>query len=132
MTHYIEQMWLVQCNVLEQMWLVLCNVLEQMWLVWKDRFTEIIDRHAPIKTRKIGKKRTPWITKEILLKKRQKNLLKKKACKSKSESDWQVFKSARNSYNKLIKAAIQQHYTTEIHNNQGNSKHIWRVINNLV
>ena len=65
-------------------------------------------------------------------KKRQKNLLKKKACKSKSESDWQVFKSARNSYNKLIKAAIQQHYTTEIHNNQGNSKHIWRAINNLV
>ena len=44
-----------------------------MWLVWKDRFTEIIDRHAPIKTRKIGKKRTSWITKEILLKKRQKN-----------------------------------------------------------
>ena len=40
--------------------------------------------------------------------------------------------SARNSYNKLIKAAIQQHYTTEIHNNQGNSKHIWKVINNLV
>ena len=104
----------------------------QMWLVWKDRFTEIIDRHAPIKTRKIGKKRTPWVTKEILLKKRQKNLLKKKACKSKSESDWQVFKSARNSYNKLIKATIQQHYTTEIHNNQGNSKHIWRAINNLV
>ena len=32
----------------------------------------------------------------------------------------------------MIKAAIQQHYTTEIHNNQGNSKHIWRVINNLV
>ena len=55
----------------------------QMWLVWKDKFTEIIDRHALIKTRKIGKKRTPWITKEILLKKRQKNLLKKKACKLK-------------------------------------------------
>ena len=32
----------------------------------------------------------------------------------------------------MIKAAIQQHYTTEIHNNQVNSKHIWRVINNLV
>ena len=39
--------------------------------------------------------------------------------------------SIGNSYNKLIRAAIQQHYTTEIHNNQGNSKHIWKVINNL-
>ena len=27
----------------------------QMWLVWKDSFTEIIDRLAPIKTHKIGK-----------------------------------------------------------------------------
>ena len=49
----------------------------QMWLVWKDKFTKIIDRHAPLKTRKIGKNRTPWMTNEILLNKRRKNLLKK-------------------------------------------------------
>ena len=47
-----------------------------MWLVWKDKFTKIIDKHAPLKTRKIGKNRTPWMTNEILLNKRHKNLLK--------------------------------------------------------
>ena len=41
-----------------------------MWLVWKDKFTKTIDRHAPLKTRKIGKNRTPWMTNEILLNKR--------------------------------------------------------------
>jgi hypothetical protein len=63
----------------------------QMWYVWKSKFTEIIDKHAPLKTRKIGKKCTPWITKQILFSKRHKNLLKKKASKSKTESDWQDF-----------------------------------------
>ena len=31
----------------------------RMWYIWKNKFSAIIDKHAPIKTRKIGKKRTP-------------------------------------------------------------------------
>ncbi len=104
----------------------------QMWYVWKNKFTEIIDKHAPLKTRKIGKKCTPWITKQILFSKRQKNLLKKKASISKTERDWQDFKIARNSYNKLVKASISQYYTGEISKNKGNAKNTWKTINNLI
>ena len=103
-----------------------------MWLAWKDKFTKIIDRHAPLKTCKIGKNRSPWMTNEILLKKRRKNLLKKRACKSKSLSDWQLFKSAKNSYNKLIKTSIQEYYTEEIYKNQGNIKLTWKTIYELI
>ena len=45
--------------------------------MWKSKFTELIDIHAPFKTRKVGKKVQPWITKEILDSKRNKNFLKK-------------------------------------------------------
>ena len=71
-----------------------------MWYIWKNKFSAIIDKHAPLKTRKIGKKRTPWITRQVLLSKRNKNLLKKKALKSKDENDWLTFKSAINSHKK--------------------------------
>ena len=101
-----------------------------MWYIWKNKFTEIIDKHAPLKTRKIGKKRTPWITKQVLHSKRNKNLLKKKALKSKNENDWQIFKSAINSYNKLIKSSIRHHYSVEIRDNQGNTKNMWFSNNN--
>ena len=104
----------------------------RMWYIWKNKFSAIIDKHAPLKTRKIGKKRTPWITKQLLLSKRNKNLLKKKALKSKDENDWLTFKSARNSHNKLIKSSIRHHYDVEIRNNQGNTKHMWKSINNLI
>ena len=79
----------------------------RMWFIWNDK-------HAPLKNRKIGKKRTPWITKQLLLSKRNKNLLNKKALKSKDENDWLTFKSARNSHNILIKSSIRHHYDVEI------------------
>ena len=104
----------------------------RMWYVWKNKFTKIIETHAPLKTRKIGTKRTPWITKQVLLSKRNKNLLKRKALKTKNENDWQIFKSARNSHNRLIRSSIHHHYCTEIRNNHGNTKHMWKTINNLI
>ena len=103
----------------------------RMWYAWKNKFTKIIETHAPPKTRKVGTKRAPWITKQVLLRRRNKNLLKKKALKSKNENDWHIFNSARNSHNRLFKSSIHHHYCTEIRNNQGNILNTWKL-NNLI
>ena len=42
----------------------------EMWLVWKENFTKICDKHAPIKRRKIRNKSNPWITEQLLHEKR--------------------------------------------------------------
>jgi ankyrin repeat protein len=42
------------------------------------------------------------------------------------------FKSAINSYNELIKSSIRHHYSVEIRDNQGNTKNMWKTINNLI
>ncbi len=72
------------------------------------------------------------VYKQILFSKRQNNLLKKKASISKTKGDWQDFKIARNSYNKLVKASISQYYTGEISKNKGNAKNTWKTINDLI
>ncbi len=41
----------------------------EMWLVWKENFTKICDKHAPIKRRKIRNKSNPWITEQLYVKK---------------------------------------------------------------
>ena len=109
-----------------------CTDPNQMWYMWKSKFTELIDVHAPLKTRKVGKKVQPWITKEILDSKRNKNFLKKKASKTRSPRDWQNFKFARNSHNKLVKSTIQQYYCSEIKNNHGDMKGTWKIINKII
>ena len=55
-----------------------CTDPNQMWSMWKSKFTELTDVHASLKTRKVGKKVQPWITKEIPDSKKNKNFLKKK------------------------------------------------------
>ena len=95
-----------------------------MWYTWKSKFTELTDAHAPLKTRKVGKKVQPWITKEILDSKRNKNFLKKKASKTMNPRDWQNFK--------LVKSTIRQYYCSEIQKNHGDMKGTWKTINKII
>jgi hypothetical protein len=74
-----------------------------MWLVWKENFSKICDKHAPIKRRKIRNKSNPWITEQLLHEKRHKNYLKQKACKTGNLNDWGRF-------------------SNDIQNNKGNLK----------
>ena len=93
---------------------------------------EIIDRHAPLKKRRLGKAKTPWINKNLLTGKWQKNILKRKACKTNTPNDWKSYKVVKNQYNRLIKNTIKSYYTEEIKNNKGNLKHTWKTINQLI
>ena len=36
-----------------------------MWDAWKTLFMEIIDKHAPLKTKRISEKHSPWITYDL-------------------------------------------------------------------
>ena len=45
---------------------------------------------------------------------RQKASLKKKAALSRLEADWTIYKSAKNSYNRLVKRTIRQYYQDKL------------------
>ena len=64
-----------------------------------------VDKHAPLKLKRIRKKRSPWITKELLCKIRKRDFLKKKAISSNNSTTWDQFKRARNQANNAIKLA---------------------------
>ena len=67
----------------------------------------ICDKHAPIKRRKIQNKSNPCIAKQLLLEKKHKNYLKKKACKSGNLNNWVNYKHTRNNYNKVLFSHIE-------------------------
>lgn len=108
------------------------NDPNRSWLMWKHKFLEIVNKHAPLKKRKIKKKRTPWITSDLIAMKRQKNFLKRKAINSKCPNDWTAYKITRNNYNRLIKGTIGSYYQKKLDDNQGNIKRTWDTINQLI
>ena len=64
----------------------------------------------------------PWLTHELINNKRQKEHLKQKATLSKSEDNWSAYKSLKNSYNRLIKSTIRQHYHDKLQSNSDDLK----------
>ena len=73
--------------------------------LWKNQFVQCVDKHAPLKTKRVGAKRSPWINNELVSLMRKRDYLKKKATKDKSSEAWDQFKQARNQTNNAIREA---------------------------
>ena len=49
----------------------------KMWDAWRNLMMSAIDKHAPLKKKRVGKKKSPWITCDLLHKMRIRDSLKK-------------------------------------------------------
>ena len=50
------------------------NNPNEMWDVWKHLLACVIDKHAPLRTKRVKNKRSPWITNELLREMRTRKL----------------------------------------------------------
>ena len=59
-----------------------------MWREWKEMFLSFFDKHAPLKSKRVCKKRWLWITGDLLCKTRRRDFLKKRAISSRDPTTW--------------------------------------------
>ena len=93
-------------------------------------FLEIADARAHIRTRRVRNKKSPWITTELRELITGRNRLKTQAILTKQPSIWDKYRKERNRINE-IKMAKANYYKSEVEQNVGNPKEIWRTINEL-
>ena len=55
------------------------NNPNETWDFWKHLTASVIDKHAPLRTKSVKNKRSPWITNELLREIHKRDFLKKKA-----------------------------------------------------
>ena len=103
----------------------------QMWHAWKTIFYNVVDRHAPLRTKRVRGSKAPWITTELKQLMHQRDVLKIKAIQSKNPQDWSAFKKARNTVNNDIRRAKENHYKTALCENEKNLKRTWSIINEI-
>ena len=60
------------------------------------------------------------------------DILKLKASRSNDANDWLAFKLCRNSVNTEIKQLKESYYKNALHENKGDSRQTWRIINELM
>ena len=103
----------------------------QIWHAWKKIFNNVVDRHAPLRTKRGRGSKAPWITAELKELMDQRDVLKIKAIQSKNPKDWSAFKKARNTVNNDIKRAKEEHYKTAFCENEKNLKRTSSIINEI-
>ena len=103
-----------------------------MWEAWKTLFMEIVDKHAPLKTKRISKKHSPWITYGLMRKINNRNCLKKKAI---IENNTRLVGNNTSKRGmKLTMLSNQPNVSFFLHNlelNKKNSSKTWKLINEL-
>ena len=83
-----------------------------MWDKWLNLLTSVIDKHAPIKKKRLGRRKSPWITAELIHKIRLRDNLKKRFDMTRNDELWGQYKKARNDCNNSIRWAKRHYFTT--------------------
>ena len=96
-------------------------------------FTELLStviRHNTRLTKIKQNKKKPWITAGLINSTKIRDNLYKKWKKDKNNEILSTqFKNYRNLLNNLIKETKNKYYSNEIHKSKGDTKHLWKVIN---
>ena len=107
------------------------NNPNEMWNSWKHLLMSVIDKHAPLKAKRIRNNRSPWITNELVGEIHIRDFLKKKATSTNDPLIWKEFKDARNRVNNSIMKAKRKYFSEKLDASKYDTSKTWRLINEL-
>ena len=87
----------------------------------------IYDRCAPIVTRRVTRKKSPWINQEIVSLTKRKNKLRRKFWKYRHENDWTEYKVLRNNLNSIIWKSKKEFFRERLSKCE-DSKEFWKCL----
>lgn len=70
--------------------------IDSMWSSFRSMIMSVVDKHMPIKERRIRSDSEKWINDDILSEMRQRDILHRRALKPRDSSDWVLYKAATN------------------------------------
>ena len=103
-----------------------------IYSIFENTFTQILDKHAPKKTKLIRANDKSFITKKLRKEFMTRTRLKNKAWKSKSVVDFENYKTQRNKCVKLLKLAKKEYYMNLDTKTIDNGKKFWSTFKPLL
>ena len=91
----------------------------------------VIDKHAPLRTKRIRKKKSPWITSELIRKIHKRDFLKRKLVSTNDHVSWEQYKTAWNDVNNPIRQEKRKYFATNLAANKNDPRKNWKLINDL-
>ena len=99
--------------------------------MWNTLFTDVANRHAPIKKTRIKGSKTPWMTPELSNAMRDRDFHHRKAIRANSTYHWDMFKKIKNIVNRQVRKCKAEYYSHLINKNKGNPSLLWKTFNEI-
>lgn len=88
--------------------------LEKAWSFFKNSFSLIMNKHAPLKTFRIKNRYSPCFSNDLTELIHHKNALWRKARSTQSPVDWLAFRQCRNKTTQAIRNAKSSHFKEKL------------------
>ena len=106
--------------------------INEVVIKWTKLIALIIEKHAPLRERRVSDKFTPWLTSDIKCMFRTRDKLKAAAIKAKSTILMEAYKRIRNKANALNTRLKKKYFSAKIQSCDRNLKEAWATINKLI
>ena len=80
--------------------------------IWKTFFLQVLDKHAPMRVKRLRKRgNAPWVNSEVKQKLFKRDAFKNKAIKTNQEVDWKLYRCSRNVADAAMRSAKNNYYS---------------------
>ena len=104
----------------------------EMWLLWKNLYTDILNKHAPIINIRLKGSTLSYMTNDLKSMIRQRDYLKAKAVKTGSNYLYQTFRQIRSRVYSLLKRLRKDYYAKKLDETKGDMKKTWKILKNAM
>ena len=105
------------------------NDVNAMSLEWEKEFIRVLDKHAPIRQRKVRNSYAPYIDKELKHKMFMRDFYKKRFSKTKNTDDWKFYQDFRNTANVEKCKKKKVFYSHKLDKSKNDIKNTWKLLN---
>ena len=105
--------------------------VDETWNVFKSSLNNVIEKHAPLQSKRARAESLPWPTSDIRSIMRKLNFHHKRAQKAKSTSEWDKYKELRNKTTQL-RDTKQDFYSNVINENKKVSAKLWKTLKTVI
>ena len=108
-----------------------CKDTEAALIIFTTLFSNICDKHAPIKKCTVRTVKAPWLDEELKTCIKERDLLKQSAIVSGCPDIWQHYRALRNKITKMNRQKKKFHYQCKFEECKHDSKKLWKILNKI-
>ena len=105
--------------------------IDDIWAHWYKLFTEVIDRHAPLKRKLVRGNTVSWMTPKIIQAINTRNRLHRKFTKNKTSENWEAYRKQRNFVTSLKRSSLKS-YCINVSTNSEHPGEFWKKFHCLL